>query len=106
MPRNPHPGVSTHRNRNRINNKTRLKIHHGNLDSDALLIPDEDEEKHRLTNLVAGVDAEDANVSKNPPFSVPRQPVSVAVRSMGRLLIRSFPLIGTPSPSCTLCFPA
>ncbi|TFK70814.1 hypothetical protein BDN72DRAFT_503858 [Pluteus cervinus] len=61
MPRNPHPSVSTHRNRNRINNKTRLKIHHGNIDADALLIPDEDEEKHRLTNLVAGVDAEDAN---------------------------------------------
>ncbi|TFK38452.1 enhancer of polycomb-like-domain-containing protein [Crucibulum laeve] len=61
MPRNPHPGASTLRNRNRITNKTRLKIHHGNIDADALLIPDEDEEKHRLTNLVAGVDAEDAN---------------------------------------------
>ncbi|KAF9467645.1 enhancer of polycomb-like-domain-containing protein [Collybia nuda] len=61
MPRNHHPGASTLRNRIRITNKTRLKIHHGNLDADALLIPDEDEEKHRLTNLVAGVDAEDAN---------------------------------------------
>ncbi|KAF9005081.1 enhancer of polycomb-like-domain-containing protein [Cyathus striatus] len=63
MPRNHHPGASTLRNRNRITNKTRLKIHHGNIEADALLIPDEDEEKHRLTNLVAGVDAEDANVS-------------------------------------------
>ncbi|KAK2462409.1 hypothetical protein APHAL10511_005715 [Amanita phalloides] len=61
MPRNHLPGASTLRNRNRITNKTRLKIHHGNLEVDALLIPDEDEEKNRLTNLVAGVDAEDAN---------------------------------------------
>ncbi|PFH50331.1 hypothetical protein AMATHDRAFT_145389 [Amanita thiersii Skay4041] len=61
MPRNHLPGPSTLRNRNRITNKTRLKIHHGNLDVDTPLIPDEDEEKNRLTNLVAGVDAEDAN---------------------------------------------
>ncbi|KAF8881613.1 enhancer of polycomb-like-domain-containing protein [Infundibulicybe gibba] len=61
MPRNHLPGPSTLRNRNRITNKSRLKIHHGNIDTDPLLIPDEDEEKHRLTNLVAGVDAEDAN---------------------------------------------
>lgn len=63
MPRNHHPAASTLRNRNRITNKTRLKIHQGSLDADAVLIPDEDEEKCRLTNLVAGVDAEDANVS-------------------------------------------
>ena len=63
MPRNHHPAASTLRNRNRITNKTRLKIHQGSLDADAILIPDEDEEKYRLTNLVAGVDAEDANVS-------------------------------------------
>ena len=63
MPRNNAPAASTLRNRNRITNKTRLKIHQGSLDADAILIPDEDEEKHRLTNLVAGVDAEDANVS-------------------------------------------
>lgn len=69
MPRNHLPGASTLRNRNRVTNKTRLKIHHGNLDADALLIPDEDEEKHRLTNLVAGVDAEDANVSLRSPFA-------------------------------------
>ncbi|KAF5310721.1 hypothetical protein D9619_007669 [Psilocybe cf. subviscida] len=61
MPRTQHPAASTLRNRNRITNKTRLKIHQGSLDADAILIPDEDEEKHRLTNLVAGVDAEDAN---------------------------------------------
>src|SRR5271154_4170382 len=62
MPRNP-PAASTLRNRNRITNKTRLKIYQGTLDADAVLIPDEDEEKHILNNLVAGVDAEDANVS-------------------------------------------
>ena len=67
MPRNHHPAASTLRNRNRITNKTRLKIHQGSLDADAVLIPDEDEEKHRLTSLVAGVDAEDANVSPFPP---------------------------------------
>ncbi|KAF9530669.1 enhancer of polycomb-like-domain-containing protein [Crepidotus variabilis] len=61
MPRNNAPAASTLRNRNRITNKTRLKIHQGSLDADAAFIPDEDEEKHRLTNLVAGVDAEDAN---------------------------------------------
>ena len=61
MPRNP-PATSTLRNRNRITNKTRLKIYQGSLDADAVLIPDEDEEKHLLTNLVAGVDADDANV--------------------------------------------
>lgn len=61
MPRNHPPGASTLRNRNRITNKSRLKILFGNIEGDALLIQDEDEEKHRLTNLVAGVDAEDAN---------------------------------------------
>ena len=64
MPRNHHPATSALRNRNRITNKTRLKIHQGALEADAVLIPDEEEEKHRLTNLVAGVDAEDANVSQ------------------------------------------
>lgn len=60
MPRNP-PAASTLRNRNRITNKSRLKIYQGSLDADVVLIPDEDEEKHLLNNLVAGVDAEDAN---------------------------------------------
>jgi hypothetical protein len=84
MPRNNAPAASTLRNRNRITNKTRLKIHQGSLDADAVLIPDEDEEKHRLTNLVAGVDAEDANVSATRFSSagyMPRQQSSVAVHS-------------------------
>ncbi|EAU81386.1 hypothetical protein CC1G_05216 [Coprinopsis cinerea okayama7 len=54
-------GSSTLRNRNRITNKTRLRIIKGNVDAEDLFIPDEDEEKARLTNLVAGVDVEDAN---------------------------------------------
>ncbi|ESK91729.1 4 histone acetyltransferase subunit [Moniliophthora roreri MCA 2997] len=60
MPRPGQPPPSTLRNRNRINNKTRLKIVHGNLDTDPI-IPDEDEEKNRLLQSVAGVDQEDAN---------------------------------------------
>ena len=68
MPRNP-PAASTLRNRNRITNKSRLKLYQGSLDTDVVLIPDEDEEKHILNNLVAGVDAEDANVSFVPYFS-------------------------------------
>ena len=82
MPRNHHPAASTLRNRNRITNKTRLKIHQGSLDADAVLIADEDEEKYRLTNLVAGVDAEDANVSLVSPIAVCNINFTVAVRSV------------------------
>ncbi|KAJ8074928.1 Enhancer of polycomb-like protein 1 [Marasmius tenuissimus] len=60
MPRPGQPPASTLRNRNRINNKSRLKIIHGNIDTDPI-IPDEDEEKNRLLQSVAGVDQEDAN---------------------------------------------
>lgn len=62
MVRNLPPVPSTLRNRNRINNKSRLKIILGNFEADSL-IPDEDEEKHRLQQSVLGVDQEDANVS-------------------------------------------
>lgn len=61
MPRPGQPPPSTLRNRNRITNKTRLKIIHGDIDVDQI-IPDEDEEKNRLLQSVAGVDQEDANV--------------------------------------------
>ncbi len=61
MPRAHNPGPSTLRNRNRVTNKTRLRIVHGNLDADPLAF-DEDEEKARIVST-AGVDAEDANVS-------------------------------------------
>ncbi|KAG6812507.1 hypothetical protein H0H92_002506 [Tricholoma furcatifolium] len=61
MPRNLHTGAPS-RPRARITQKTRLRIVQGDEhEADVLFIPDEDEEKNRLTNLVAGVDAEDAN---------------------------------------------
>ncbi|KAF5385750.1 hypothetical protein D9615_002489 [Tricholomella constricta] len=54
-------GAST-RNRHRpISFKARVRIVHGDLEADPLYILDEDEERHHFTNLVAGVDAEDAN---------------------------------------------
>ncbi|KAI0047478.1 hypothetical protein FA95DRAFT_1518958 [Auriscalpium vulgare] len=59
MPRNHAPGPSTLRNRNRVTNKTRLRIIRGNIDADPLAF-DEDEEKARVVST-AGVDAEDAN---------------------------------------------
>lgn len=64
------PVPSTFRNRNRITHKSRLKIHHGNLDAEPY-IPDEDEEKSRQQHSVAGVDQDDANVCR------PRQPITV-----------------------------
>ncbi|KAF9242838.1 enhancer of polycomb-like-domain-containing protein [Melanogaster broomeanus] len=59
MPRNHNLGTSTLRNRNRVTNKTRLKVVHGTIDADPLVL-DEDEEKARIVST-AGVDAEDAN---------------------------------------------
>lgn len=49
------------RNRNRVTNKTRLKVIKGNIDADPIVL-DEDEERARVVST-AGVDAEDANVS-------------------------------------------
>lgn len=48
------------RNRNRVTNKTRLKVIKGNIDADPIVL-DEDEERARVVST-AGVDAEDANV--------------------------------------------
>ncbi|KAI0037147.1 enhancer of polycomb-like-domain-containing protein [Vararia minispora EC-137] len=59
MPRNHAPGPSTLRNRNRVTNKTRLRVIKGNVEGDPLAF-DEDEEKARVVST-AGVDAEDAN---------------------------------------------
>ncbi|THH11138.1 hypothetical protein EW146_g8143 [Bondarzewia mesenterica] len=59
MPRNHNPGPSTLRNRNRVTNKTRLRVIQGNIDADPVAF-DEDEEKARVIST-AGVDAEDAN---------------------------------------------
>lgn len=61
MPRNHNAGPSTLRNRNRVTNKTRLKVIKEAIDADPIVL-DEDEEKARVVST-AGVDAEDANVS-------------------------------------------
>ncbi|KAI0687709.1 enhancer of polycomb-like-domain-containing protein [Cytidiella melzeri] len=59
MARNQHAGPSTLRNRNRVTNKTRLKVIKESIDADPIVL-DEDEEKARVVST-AGVDAEDAN---------------------------------------------
>ncbi|KAI5116776.1 hypothetical protein M0805_008731 [Coniferiporia weirii] len=59
MPRNQNAGNPSLRNRNRVTNKTRLKVIKGNIDADPIVI-DEDEERARVVST-AGVDAEDAN---------------------------------------------
>lgn len=61
MPRNHNAAPSTLRNRNRVTNKTRLKVITESIDADPIVL-DEDEEKARVVST-AGVDAEDANVS-------------------------------------------
>ena len=60
MPRNQNRGNLALRNRNRVTNKTRLKVLKGNIEADPIVL-DEDEEKARVVST-AGVDAEDANV--------------------------------------------
>ena len=67
MARNQHAGPSTLRNRNRVTNKTRLKIIKESIDADPIVL-DEDEEKARVVST-AGVDAEDANVRVFCSFS-------------------------------------
>lgn len=62
MPRIHNP--TTLRSRNRVTNKTRLKIHHGDIDFDP------DDSPIPISNDTAGVDAEDANVSL-PSFVFP-----------------------------------
>ncbi|KAH8110509.1 enhancer of polycomb-like-domain-containing protein [Phellopilus nigrolimitatus] len=59
MPRNQNAGNPSLRNRNRVTNKTRLKVIKGNIDADPIVL-DEDEERARVVST-AGVDAEDAN---------------------------------------------
>ncbi|KAF9261973.1 hypothetical protein L218DRAFT_470467 [Marasmius fiardii PR-910] len=60
MPRHGQAPSANIRNRYRINNKSRLKVIRGNIDTDPVVV-DEDEEKNRLLQSVAGVDQEDAN---------------------------------------------
>ncbi|KLO14831.1 hypothetical protein SCHPADRAFT_294586 [Schizopora paradoxa] len=59
MPRNQNAGNLALRNRNRVTNKTRLKVIKGNIEADPIIL-DEDEERARVIST-AGVDAEDAN---------------------------------------------
>ncbi|KAI0635269.1 enhancer of polycomb-like-domain-containing protein [Trametes polyzona] len=59
MPRATHPGPAALRNRNRVTNKTRLKVIKDSIEADPIVL-DEDEEKARVVST-AGVDAEDAN---------------------------------------------
>ena len=60
MPRATQPGPAALRNRNRVTNKTRLKVIRDTIEADSIVL-DEDEEKARVVST-AGVDAEDANV--------------------------------------------
>ncbi|KAG7090577.1 hypothetical protein E1B28_009684 [Marasmius oreades] len=60
MPRHGQAPSTNIRNRYRINNKSRLKVIRGNIDTDPVVV-DEDEEKNRLLQSVAGVDQDDAN---------------------------------------------
>lgn len=64
MPRATHPGPAALRNRNRVTNKTRLKVIRDTIEADSIVL-DEDEEKARVVST-AGVDAEDANVCLFP----------------------------------------
>ncbi|KAK0441186.1 enhancer of polycomb-like-domain-containing protein [Desarmillaria tabescens] len=56
----PQPPLPSSRNRNRITNKSRLKIVRGDVALEPVIL-DEDEEKNRLLQSVAGVDQDDAN---------------------------------------------
>ena len=78
MPRATHPGPAALRNRNRVTNKTRLKVIKDSIEADSLIL-DEDEEKARVVST-AGVDAEDANVSL---YSPPLLAVGVVVGGPG-----------------------
>ena len=60
-PRNQPTANPSLRNRNRVTNKTRLKVIKENIDADPIVL-DEDEERARVVST-AGRDAEDANVS-------------------------------------------
>ena len=62
MPRNQNAGNLALRNRNRVTNKTRLKVIRGNIDADPIVLGGDDEDRIRVVST-AGVDAEDANVS-------------------------------------------
>ena len=78
MPRIHNP--TTLRSRNRVTNKTRLRIHRGDIDFDP------DDTPIPISNDTAGVDAEDANVS-NPFLCLFCAAGSVVVRLVGLCLM-------------------
>ncbi|KAG6899982.1 hypothetical protein C0993_004750 [Termitomyces sp. T159_Od127] len=58
-------GASTRNRKRQLSNKYRLKVLHGDVEADPADFADEYVNPGQYTNLVAGVDAEDANVSPN-----------------------------------------
>lgn len=62
MVRNVQATGATGLRKNRVTQKTRLRIVRGQLDADALVLDDEEERNKVLASQ--GVDAEDANVSR------------------------------------------
>ena len=59
MPRNQNAGNLALRNRNRVTNKTRLKVIRGNIDADPIVLGGDDEDRIRVVST-AGVDADHA----------------------------------------------
>ena len=60
MVRNVHTTTTNGLRKNRITQKTRLRVVRGQLDADAIILDDEEERNRVLASQ--GVDAEDANV--------------------------------------------
>lgn len=57
-------GLSGLRNRNtRVTNKTQLRVVKGSIETDPIILDDDDDEKNRIL-ASQGVDEEDANVSR------------------------------------------
>ena len=92
MPR-ANVNASTLRNRNRVTNKTRLKVYRGSIDADPLLL-EEAEAANVLKLNTQGVDAEDANVSHYSLF------VSSPLQRNPLPLLRLRGSSGTPSAEC------
>ncbi|KAI0751454.1 enhancer of polycomb-like-domain-containing protein [Daedaleopsis nitida] len=99
MPRATHPGPAALRNRNRVTNKTRLKVIRDTIDADSIVL-DEDEEKARVVST-AGVDAEDANehhLQAVLSAAASRHQATRATRSGGK---ESAPTAYIPTPDST-----
>ena len=101
MVRNLHATTAAGLRKNRVTQKTRLRVVRGELDDEAILIDDE-EERNRVV-ASQGVDAEDANVS----CSLGRGTWSIAIgwRSLNCIprMADSCMTIGAPSPGGPQC---